>query len=174
MRKKNLQFLLELLNEIQDANISLEIIGPVEDEEYWQKCQALIKRLPENISVESRGALPNSGLLSHLCDNHFFVLPTLSENFGYVFLEALSAGCPLIVSDQIPWHEAEENNVGWLIPLSERQRWLELLKRAAAMNSIEYCEMSARAKSFAEVRLKDPQIEEATVRLFETAAAKKH
>jgi glycosyltransferase involved in cell wall biosynthesis len=33
----------------------------------------------------------------------FFVLPTIGENFGYVFLEALAAGCPLITSDRTPW-----------------------------------------------------------------------
>jgi glycosyltransferase involved in cell wall biosynthesis len=133
----------------------------------------LIKRLPENISVETRGALPNSELLRHLCDNHFFVLPTLSENFGYVFLEALSAGCPLIVGDQIPWQGVETKNVGWLISLSDKQRWRETLKLVAAMDAAEYSEMSARAKSFAEDWLNKPEIEAATVGLFETAAARK-
>jgi glycosyltransferase involved in cell wall biosynthesis len=46
------------------------------------------------------------------------VLPTYNENFGYVILEALLAGCPVILSDQPPWRDLEARQVGWTIPLA--------------------------------------------------------
>lgn len=44
-----------------------------------------------------------------------FILPTHSENFGMVVAEALSYGCPVIVSKGAPWSELEKNGCGWWI-----------------------------------------------------------
>lgn len=47
-----------------------------------------------------------------------FVLPTYSENFGMVIAEALSCGLPVITTTGTPWHELNNNNIGWCIDLN--------------------------------------------------------
>lgn len=42
-----------------------------------------------------------------------FVLPTHSENFGMVIVEALSCGVPVIIITGTPWNELFDNNTGW-------------------------------------------------------------
>ena len=44
-----------------------------------------------------------------------FVLPTHSENFGSVVIEALARSVPVICSQGAPWRELEECNCGWWV-----------------------------------------------------------
>jgi glycosyltransferase involved in cell wall biosynthesis len=46
-------------------------------------------------------------------------LPSLGENFGHVIVEALSAGCPILISDRTPWRGLAERGVGWDLPLED-------------------------------------------------------
>ncbi len=44
-----------------------------------------------------------------------FVLPTLSENFGFVIPEALTHRCPVITTTATPWEDLVTYNCGWHI-----------------------------------------------------------
>src|SRR5206468_3006119 len=81
--------------------------------------------------------------------NHFFAMPTLNENFGYVLLEALAVGCPLLISDQTVWDDIDEKGVGWRVPLDDRSAYVARLRECVAMSGREYSEMSARARKYA-------------------------
>ena len=63
--------------------------------------------------------------------HHLFFLPTLGENFGHVIHEAVQAGCVLLLSDQTPWLDLSENQVGWALPLSSKQEFVEALTDVA-------------------------------------------
>ena len=47
---KNVVFLLKVLEKIE-FNIVLNLIGPLEDEKYWNQCEKIIDNLPDNCSV---------------------------------------------------------------------------------------------------------------------------
>ncbi|MGH9820557.1 MAG: glycosyltransferase, partial [Pyrinomonadaceae bacterium] len=104
-RNKNLHYFLERLKTVNDGNIDLEVIGPFEDRTYWRECLKIMDTLPSNISVTVTGGLPQAAALCHVARNHFFVLPTFSENFGYVLMESLALGCPNLTSDNTVWSE---------------------------------------------------------------------
>ncbi|MEP6947025.1 MAG: glycosyltransferase family 4 protein, partial [Acidobacteriota bacterium] len=124
---KNIRYFLELLREIGEGSVILDIVGPLEDKKYWAECKRLIDELPDNITVNVSGALSYTEGLQRLVQSHFFVLPTLSENFGYVFIESLSAGTPILISDQTMWGAAEESGGGWSIPLEKPKAWLDAI-----------------------------------------------
>ncbi len=168
-RKKNLAFLLEALGGVTVGDIELDIIGPVEDERYWAECDRLISVLPRNIRVNILGAMENREVLDHLTGAHFFVLPTLGENFGYVFVEAMAAGCPLIISDRTVWNDLEVKGIGWNIPIYGVDAWRRVLADCTEMGEEEYRSMSLSARSFAQQWLTDPSVEAATAAVLETA-----
>ena len=69
---------------------------------------------------------------------HVFLFPTLGENFGHVIQEALSAGCPCVISDQTPWQDLYENNAGYVGSLENTNGFVQSLEKYAAMNQNEY------------------------------------
>ncbi|HQZ83431.1 MAG TPA: glycosyltransferase [Pyrinomonadaceae bacterium] len=160
--KKNLAYLLERLKNVRDGAVSLEIIGPVDDEAYWQRCEALIKDLPKNIAVNALGAFPNLEALRLVAKSHFFVMPTLNENFGYVFIEALAAGCPILISDNTVWTDIDERNAGWQIPLDKPESFVEKINSCIAMDAQVYSQMSDSARRYAAEWLDRTEINEAT------------
>jgi len=171
--KKNLAYLLTCLKEIDNGEAVLEIIGPIDDEAYWRECRTIIDGLPPNVSVSVAGALPNNEAVRRLAESHYFVLPTLNENFGYVFIEALAAGCPLLTSDNTVWADIEDKGIGWAISLGKRRVFLEQIKRCVEMSDEDYAQMSQRAREYAEAWLSRSEIDEATARVLSEALSRR-
>jgi glycosyltransferase involved in cell wall biosynthesis len=154
---------------IKKGDIELEIIGPHEDPPYWDRCKELIAELPLNITTKVVGSVSNDEAIRRMNNSHFFVLPTLSENFGYVFIEAMAAGCPLLISERTVWNDIDERNVGWELELGSKDKWIEKLKYCINMNQSEYSEMSQNARNYALEWLNDPEIEKATAKVLDHA-----
>ncbi len=88
--------------------------------------------------------------------HHFFLLPTWGREFGHVIVEALAAGCPVIISDLTPWRHLEETGVGWALPL-ESPRFTMVLQECVDMEDGRFQDLSPPAASFAVDRLRDPK-----------------
>jgi len=162
-RTKNLLFVLDLLSNIdQKKGIELAIVGPVQDLTYWQECKKKIAKLPASIDVTIVGAVSNEMGLKQLILNHFVMLPTLGENFGYVILEALSAGCPVLISDRTMWSEVSANGAGWVTPLSDIKAWKENISHAIDLDQDQFTSMSQNARKLAVDWLRSPDLEIAT------------
>lgn len=127
--KKNLLFLLEVLSDVK-ANVSLEIFGPKEDEQYWDVCERKIKSLPSNIQCHYKGTLYPNEVTDRLVKYDLFLFPTFGENFGHVIFESLVSGTPVFISDQTPW-EADLNGSVKVIPLAEKQNWINSIESFA-------------------------------------------
>jgi glycosyltransferase involved in cell wall biosynthesis len=165
---KNLKWFLELISQAKD-NIEFDIIGPSEDANYWEKCCTLINLFPDNIKCSYLGSIPNNIVTEKLVDYDFFVLPTLGENFGHVVLEALSAGCPVIISDRTPWLNLPDKNIGWDIPLENPSLWLSVLDECIAMENTEYQRLSSASRKFAVNWLADNEVESANIQVLKYA-----
>lgn len=165
MRKKNFKWLAENLSDIR-GDLEIDIIGPLEDKDYWDETMSVIKKLPANVKVEYKGEVEYERVMEKLSEYHFLILPTLGENFGHVFIEALAAGCPLIISDRTPWLSLEEKAIGWDIPLESPQKWLEKLNYCINLDNVTYSKLSANARGFASQWLSKSEIEEDTLRVL--------
>ena len=170
--KKNLQFLLEQLGRITLNGLTLTIVGPVEDSDYWRACRNQIESLSGRADVRILGGVSNDELLELMKRSHFFVLPTLNENFGYVFLEALAAGCPLIISENTIWSDVADRKAGFVIQLSDEKGWQAAIASAIAMEQDEYRSMSLAAREMAEEWLAKPDHEAAMARTLDYVIAK--
>ncbi|HSK70144.1 MAG TPA: glycosyltransferase family 4 protein [Pyrinomonadaceae bacterium] len=166
MRKKNFKWLLENLCKIK-GKLVIDIFGPLEDEIYWNECRKIIETLPENIKIEAKGSIPHEEVVETLFQYHFFILPTLGENFGHIFLEAMAAGCPLIISDRTPWINLGKKGIGWEIPLENPEEWVEVINNTIEMSGNSYIDLSSSTRSYVTNWLKDEKIEKETISILE-------
>lgn len=116
--KKNLAFLIQALGDDTVGELDLDIVGPVDDERYWRRCQEAIAQLPSSVRVRYHGEAMPDDVPGWLARAHALVLPSLGENYGYVVAEALEAGRPALVSNETPWHDLQGARAGWTLPLT--------------------------------------------------------
>jgi glycosyltransferase involved in cell wall biosynthesis len=167
--KKNLLGALQSLPDLK-GEVRLNIYGPIDDPAYWARCQHLMKRLPPNIEVRYHGTVPPAQVAAVMQENDLFFLPTLSENFGHVILEALAAGLPVLISDQTPWRGLRERAVGWDIPLPRADLFRAALQHCVEMGSEEHRAWSRRARDYGMSCRSDPTALERMRALFRQAA----
>ncbi|MBN1545598.1 MAG: glycosyltransferase, partial [Syntrophaceae bacterium] len=146
-RKKNLNGALEMLKGVK-GKVQFNIYGPMEDKSYWAECQKIIGNLPGNIEVRHYGSVTHEKVGAVMGEHDLFFFPTLGENFGHVILEALCAGCPILISDQTPWHDLEKKGVGWDLPLNRPELFQEILQNCVEMDQDAYGEWSRRAMKY--------------------------
>jgi glycosyltransferase involved in cell wall biosynthesis len=144
-RKKNLLFVIEALMGAK-GDIQLDVLGPIEDLQYWQQCQRAAESLPANVRFRYAGVANPDEVPDILARHHLFVLPTLSENFGHAIVEALLAGCPVLISDQTPWHALEPRRAGWDLPLSDVAAYRRVIDLCVDMASRQFEEWSDGAR----------------------------
>jgi glycosyltransferase involved in cell wall biosynthesis len=154
---KNLLFLLNVLEKMK-AKIELSIIGPIEDQAYWDECKKKITQLPDNISVENLGTKQNSQLTAILQQHHLFILPTTGENFGHAIFEAISVGRPVLISDQTPWLQLNKEKAGWDLPLSEPNSFVAAIETAAAWDQQQFDEYARGAWQYAHNFITNPNL----------------
>jgi glycosyltransferase involved in cell wall biosynthesis len=169
-RKKNLAFALRLLKEVE-GRVVFDVYGTPEDRDYVERCAGLMDELPDDVAARFLGPVPPDRVHETLLGYHFFLFPTLNENFGHVILEALLAGLPVITSDQTYWRNLEHSAAGWDIDLDDRDEFLRRLRQCIALDGPEYERMSRSAQALATAYLKDPRAVEATRRLLHETAA---
>jgi len=150
--KKNLHVALEVLARVT-APVAFDIIGPIANESYWDDCQQLIKALPESIQVRHLGAIPHTEMLQTLAAYDLFFFPTQAENNGYVILEALLAGCPVLLSDRTPWLGLAAKGVGRELPLEMPGAFSATLDDWAALTPTAHAAMKKRAQDYGRERL---------------------
>ncbi len=146
--EKNLKYALEVLTQVR-GKVEFDIYGPVYNPDYWDECKAIIESLPKNIIVNYKGSVESTAVISTLSKYHFMIMSTLGENFGHIILQALSTGCPIIISDNTMWRNLYEQNCGWDISLKNREMYVEVIEKVVAMSDLEYEKMSDAALDYA-------------------------
>ncbi|NMM30632.1 MAG: glycosyltransferase [Cellulomonas sp.] len=131
---KNLRLALQALNLVA-SELDFDIYGPIEDKKYWASCQRLVDKSPENVRVNYRGLLRSDQVQEAFAQYDGFIFPTLGENFGHVIAESLSAGCPVMCSQQTPWTRALNTGGGVALPGFDAQLWADEIDMRATRSS---------------------------------------
>lgn len=164
---KNLHFALELLKDT-DKNIIYDIYGPIEDKMYWNKCQKIIQNLPKNILVTYKGVLSPLDILETIKQYHALLLPTKTENFGHVIVEAMISGVIPIISNQTPWLELESKKAGWDLALNDKNSFLKAVEKVFEMDENTYSIYSQNTINYVKEKLQIDQIKNDYIDLFES------
>lgn len=164
-RVKNVKKLIHwfLAVSSQSDHITLDIVGTIEDKNYFQEIEALVSA-NDNISVY--GAIHPDELAEIYAKAHFFCLPTRHENYGHVIIEALSYACPVIISKRTPWRKLKSKNIGWDISLDKPEQFIAVMEECIEMDQERYLEMSESAFSFAQEHINRSELQNAYRKLL--------
>ena len=162
---KNYLKVLEALAK-NPEDIEYDIYGPVKDTAYWELCKEQIKTLPNNITVRYHGETEPYTIDKLLSENHVFIMPSESENFGHSIYEALSAGKPVITGKTTPWNELLTAKAGINV-YNDAEEISKAVSLFARMDNEEYKLFSAGAKNYIEQHTNEKETDLQYRRLFQ-------
>lgn len=156
-RKKNLDYALSILKQ-SNLQITFSVYGPIEDPDYWEECQSIIRTMPPNITVKNLGPVEPDLVVKELSSHDIFFLPTHGENFGHVIVEAWAAGLPVLLSDQTPWRNLQEKNIGWDLNLACPQDFANALLEAVHWSADKWSQVRNSCLAEAEAIINDDKV----------------
>ena len=130
--KKGIEMLIDTACSISDRLKDYEIVIAGEGEpDYVAQLKA--KAATSGLRVNFAGGVYGEEKWRTFQDADFFVLPTHSENFGYVIAEALACGTPVITTKGTPWEEIDGRCGLWIerTPEELRKALLTMLNKSA-------------------------------------------
>lgn len=96
--KKGLDRLIGALARVPGIRL---VIAGNDEEDYRAVLEPLAARLEVSSRIEFAGSVHGADKAALLANARVLILPSYSENFGNVVIEAMAAGCPVIVSKDV-------------------------------------------------------------------------
>ncbi len=111
---KGLDMLIQAVKQLQPPGWKFVIAGP--DAGGYE---AAIKTDVHNAGLDRffafPGALYEEEKWRYLREADLFILPSVTENFGIVVVEALTCETPVITTTGTPWKELQQHHCGWWV-----------------------------------------------------------
>jgi glycosyltransferase involved in cell wall biosynthesis len=130
-REKNLDFALKVLARVR-AQVSFDIIGPIENAAYWQECQELLRQLPPHVQAQSLGPIRPTEVINVLRQYDLLLFPSGAESYGQVIAESLISGTQVLISNTTPWRNLEAKGLGWDLPLDDIDAFVRVVDSVAS------------------------------------------
>ncbi|MFD1552832.1 hypothetical protein DNU06_08285 [Putridiphycobacter roseus] len=167
-RKKNLHLIIQALNSLKTAKkVEFNMYGLIEDKAYYAELKSGFKPLSESVSMHYKGVVTPAEVSKVYAGSHYMVLPTKHENFGHTIVEAWANGCPVIISQNTPWHKLEEKGVGWDVDISDEANYASAIEKAVNLSPKEHAEMVIKSYSYFREKVLDEKLVEKHKNLFE-------
>jgi glycosyltransferase involved in cell wall biosynthesis len=160
---KNLFLSLELIKDID--GVTLDVYGPIIDQEYWSKCVALIQQMPSK--VKYKGEVEPAKVQEVISNYHAFILFTKGENFGHAIYESLSVGRPVITSNFTPWTNLLEKNAGVNVAINDTADCKNKIEFFSKMEQEEYSEYCTSAHAVAVAYFNNLDVKKKYIEMFQ-------
>ncbi len=162
--KKNPLFILQIIRSLNSLeNLTLDIFGPIEELDYWTDCQEIIE---SDNRINYQGILKPNEVEPTLDKYHFYVLPSLNENFGHSIVEAINCGVPVLISNNTPWKNLRQSKVGHENSLDDKNRWEQIIKNLYEMNQDEYSTWVTSCYEYAQKTFTNDEVIKENMDLF--------
>jgi glycosyltransferase involved in cell wall biosynthesis len=118
--KKGLDLLLPALEDLLQSGLKFRFVlagANPQDPAYEQRIRDRIQTSPLAHCTKMPGFVTGDAKATLLQAADVFVLPSYYENFGIAVAEAMAAGVPVVISDQVHiWSAIEQAQAGWISP----------------------------------------------------------
>ena len=126
------------------ADWKLRIVG-TDEAKYSAPMQSLVRELSLETSVEFPGPKFGAELENEYKNADALVLPSFTENFGGVVIDALAWGLPVITSKGTPWREVASSRCGWWVD-NDPETLAKALRELMVLSDEERQAMGARGR----------------------------
>ena len=148
-------------------NAELVVIGDAKLEKekiYLHELHQLEKQLCI-YNVTWKGNLQGTEKDNELNSCSFLILPSFSENFGMVVVEALIQGVPVIATRGTPWNILESERCGWWIE-NNVDKMAEMIERAYELSLDERLSMAQKGQNLVKQHFSTPAISQSLMELY--------
>jgi glycosyltransferase involved in cell wall biosynthesis len=129
--RKGLIYLVEAFSQIKKQNFTLHFIGnPKNKPNYYKRLITTVKKLNITDYIFFHDASDKENIKRLYSAADIFVLPSLKETFGIVFLEAMHYGLPIITTNVSAMPELITDGVnGFLVPPANSKKLAEAISK---------------------------------------------
>ena len=163
--EKNTLYAIKILKDCK-SNVTYDIYGQINSEDYWEECKNVINRLPENVIVSYKGSVDPSKLPELYNAYDALYLPTNGENFGHAILECFMNSRPVIISDRTPWRELNLKNIGLDISLNHPDLFAQAIDNLSELGQDLFESMCIDSFRFAQSICNNQHVRSKYIRLF--------
>ncbi len=171
MVKKNPLMAIKALGEVgAEYTVRFDIFGPLEDMDYWHKCELEINKVRESnkhLSINYGGSLSpeEANRIYHNYDCMIF--PTFTENYGHVIAEAMLSDCPVIISRGTTPFDDCNGNGGYTASLDSTNEFCKALEIIARMDIYEYKKLIDKNNQYCDKKFKIGELKEKYINMIE-------
>jgi len=146
---KNIDVLINSIALIKKQNLNIKLVIAGEpsldyEKDYFMRLKELIIKLDLQANVTFTGHVDKEKKQEYIASSFTLILPSKSENFGNVVIEALAQGTPVIASRNTPWEILENTESGyWVEP--EPENLAAAVMRMHSLTTKDYTLMRERA-----------------------------
>lgn len=160
--KKGLVELIRALEELtipEDQRWRLVVVGDG-PQDYVNACHHAAAKLKNKLQIDWHGAIWGDQKWTYLQAADLLCLPTHSENFGLIVLEALEVGTPVFTTLETPWKPVGDAGFGWVTPVThgdfvaalanfaQTPRWTDPQRMAAAAWAKDHYDWNGLAQRY--------------------------
>ena len=168
--KKGLDLLLPALETLQQEGLDFHFLlcgANPQDRQYEQSIHTQIQNSPLRNRTTLTGFVSGELKVALLETAALFVLPSYYENFGIAVAEAMLAGLPVVISNQVYiWQDVEQGKAGWVCDCSISSLTEQM--RKALMSSEECLQKGYNAQKFAQANYSWPAISRQAIATYHT------
>lgn len=150
--KKGLEFLVDAIGMIKDLVRDYEVLIVGDgDANYITSLHQKIDKAGVADIIKLPGSAYGGKKWQYFREADFFILPSHSENFGFVIPEALATGTPVITTKGTPWGDLESYHCGAWIEVGAKPL-AETIARFVRLDAEELEEMGRNGRALVEAK----------------------
>lgn len=153
------------------GKVELDLIGLLEDKDYWGQCRRQIELASPRIKIRYVGEVEHSKLAKRLTSYDVMLMPSLGENFGHAIIEALDAGLPVVISNRTPWRNLKKAGVGFDLALEDERAFVSALSKYQLMSEDEMTLVRKACRIFVKKWRKSNNIQDVYKSMFNKVVA---